>query len=235
MIDLENEVVKEITNVLVMQDPESHQLYLESINNESGEGTQNSRFTHRWDYRYNNLIKVAKKHRLKYVKLSRGKLWEAILVIGPENELYVFFSKANLRNILKRGKENHYLKLLNLFNEQLDEMETLRSQITLPFEHDEEEWDDSLLLQAREMLHMMEEEPSKVIVFAFDTSFISTVTAFAFNSHHELVWEKELTELIDVNYHLVLQDDQIDPEERESSTFNEAKKDKKRIVKLKAN
>ncbi|WP_096187067.1 DUF5986 family protein [Evansella halocellulosilytica] len=234
MINLEKEVVKSIVNTLVVKDPESRQLYLQSINNESGQGTQNSRYTQRWDFRYNSILQICEKFDLKSIKLGRGKLWEAILIHGPEDEIYVFFSKANLKRIIRRGKDNHYLRLLNLFNQELDEIQSFDSQLTLPFFHEEEKEKADLKQQAREMLHMMETDPNKVIVFAFDTSFISTVKAFAFNTKHETVWEKDLTELIDVNYNLVLKDDSIDPDKRDSRTTHKTKKEKKRIVKLKS-
>ncbi|RDW18772.1 DUF5986 family protein [Oceanobacillus chungangensis] len=233
MINLGNEVVKEIVNTLVASDSDSRLLYLQSINNESGEGTQNSRAIQKWDYRYNNILKVAKNFGLKYIKLGRGKLWEAILIQGPENEIYVFFSKTNLNRIIRRGKHNHYLRLLNLFNQDLDELKPLSQQLALPVYNEEVEKKDDWKMQAREMLHMMETDPSKVIVFAFDTSFVSIVKAFAFNTKHELVWEEDFSELIDVNYHSVLKDDNVEPAIRESSNINNTKEEKKRIVKLK--
>ncbi|MGG1689413.1 DUF5986 family protein [Heyndrickxia ginsengihumi] len=233
MINLKNEVIKEIVNTLLVQDSESRLLFLQSINNESGEGTQNSRYIQMWDYRYNNILEISKRFGLKSIKIGRGKLWEAILVLGPENELYVFFSKTNLKRIIRHGKDNHYLRLLNLFNQEFDEMEPLSSQLTLPIFHEEAEKKDDLKNQAREMLHMMETEPTKVIVFAFDTSFFSTVEAYVFNSKNELVMEKDLTEFIDVNYHSVLKHDNLQPDKRESSISYETKTEKKRIVKLK--
>ncbi|MFS0752620.1 DUF5986 family protein [Oceanobacillus sp. 1P07AA] len=232
MINLDNKVVKEIINILVTPDSESRHLYLQSIKNVSGEGTQNSRGTHGWDYRYNSILEMTKKFNLKHIKLGRGKLWEAILLLGPENELYVCFSESNLKRIIRKGKDSHYLRLLNLFNKELDKMKVLSQQLTL-FDQEVEE-KDVLIRQAREMLHMMETDPSKVIVFAFDNSFISTAKAFAFNTNHQIVWEEDLTDLIDVNYHLVLKDDNVEPEKRKSTNINETKKEKKRIVKLKS-
>lgn len=233
MINLDNGSVKEIVNTLVAQDPESRQLYLQSIKNESGEGTQNSKGTHGWDFRYNSILGIAKKFNLKYIKLGRGKLWEAILILGPENEIYVFLSKSNLKRIIRNGKDNHYLRLLNLFNQELDMMRPLNLQLTL-FSQKEVEEKEDFKQQAREMLHMMETDPSKVIVIAFDTSFVSTAKAFVFNTRHELVWEEDLTKMIDVNYQSVLKDDDIEADKRESSNTNEVKKEGKRIVKLKS-
>lgn len=233
MINLHNDIVKAIANILVMDDPESRYLYLQSINNESGEGTQNSSPQHKWDYRYNSLIEMAKKFGLQYVKLNRGKLWEAVLIVGPENELYVFFSHKNMKKIIKKGKSNHYLKLLNLFNTEFDAMDPLNTQMTLPIYDNDVESEENLKEQAREMLSMMEEDPSKVYVFAFDHSFLSTVKALAFNTRHEVVWEKDFTELIEPNYRLVLKDDNIKPDKRVSKNTPETKKEKKQIVSLK--
>jgi len=155
------------------------------------------------------------------------------LIVGPESELYVFFSHKNMRKIIKKGKKNHYLKLLNLFNMELDKMNPLYSQTALPIYANYDESEDNLKEQAKVMLSMMEEDPSKVIVIAFDHSFISTVKAFAFNTGQEVVWERDLTELIEPNYRLVLKDDNINPDKRESKNTPETKKDKKQIVGLK--
>ncbi|EZH64725.1 hypothetical protein DH09_19595 [Bacillaceae bacterium JMAK1] len=234
MISLQKDVVKSIVNILVLDDPEARQLYLQSINNESGEGTQNSRQQQKWDFRYNSLIEMAKRFDLQYVKVSRGKLWEAILLVGPESELYVFFSHKNMKQIIKKGKRNHYLKLLNLFNGELDKLHPINLQLTLPLYDDtEEENTENLKGQAKLMLSMMEKDPSKVIVFAFDNSFISTVKAFAFNTKQEAVWEEDLTKLIEPNYRLVLMDDYVNPDKRDSKSTLEAKKEKKQIVSLK--
>ncbi|MYL47806.1 hypothetical protein GLV94_19400 [Virgibacillus halodenitrificans] len=233
MINLHNDIVKAIVNSLVMDDPEARLLYLQSINNESGKGTQNSSSKHKWDYRYNTLIEIAEKYGLGYVKIDRGRLWEAVLIVGENNELFVFFSHKNMRQIIKKGKNNHYLKLLNLFNEYFDEMLPLNSQMALPFLESENECKEDLKEQAREMLSKMEGDPSKVFVFTFDHSFVSTVKAFAFNTRQEVVWESDLTDLIDSNYRLVLKDDNINPEKRESKNTPETKKEKKQIVSLK--
>lgn len=230
MINVKNEIKKELVNALVAPDPESRQLFLKSIKNESGEGTQNSRGMHGWDFRYNSIIEIAKRFNLKHIKLRR-KLWEAVLLLGPENEVFVFFTEANLKRIIRHGNGNHYLKLLNLFNEEHDTMEPIDFQLNLFVEEDDGENED-LINQAREMLHMMEADPSKVIVFAFSNSFVSTVKAYSFNTKHQLVWEENLTEHIDVNYHSVLKDDNIEPENRKSSVTTTTK-EKKRIVKLK--
>lgn len=232
MINLHKNVVKEIVNTLVMEDPEAELLYLQSINNETGEGTINSEHKRNWDYRYNTLIKVAKKNKLKYIKLQR-KLWEAVLIVGPENELFTFFSHKNLKRIIKKGKKNHYLKLLNLFNSELDNMKPLYEQTKLQLFDNDDESEENFLEQAKSMLNMMEEYPSKVIVFAFDYSFISSVKAYAFNTRQEVVWEKNLSELINPNYRFVLKDDNINPDGRESKNKLKSKKEKKQIVRLK--
>lgn len=233
MINLHNDIIKAIVNTLVAHDPEARLLYLQSINNESGEGTQNSSSKRNWDYRYNTLIEIAKNSGLRHIKINRGKLWEAVLIYGHDNEFYVFFSHKNMKQIIRKGKKNHYLKLLNLFNEYFDEMSPLNDQMSLPIYNSEDESIEELKEQAREMLGMMERDPSKVFVFSFDHSFISTVKAFAFNTRQEVVWESDFTELIDNNYRLVLKDDNINPDKRESKNTPVTKKEKKQIVRLK--
>lgn len=231
MINLDSGIKREIINALVTPDPESRQLYLQSIKNVAGVGTQNSRGKHGWDFRYNSIIDIANRFGLKYIKIGR-KLWEAVLLLGPENEVFVFFSEPNLKRIIRDGKRNHYLKLLNLFNEELDAMKPLNQQLTL-FAANESGDNDDYLKLAQEMLYMMETEPSKVIVIAFDTSITATAKAYSFNTKHELVWEENLNEYIDVNHHMVLKDDNIKPGKRESTTVATAKKEKRSIVRLK--
>jgi len=231
MIGLSIEVKKAIVNTLVVDDPESRFLYLQSINNTSGKGTKNSSHKHKWDHRYNTIIQIADRHGLKHLKLSRGELWEAVLLLGHDDDLYVFFSERNMNRIIRQGKETHYLILLNLFNKELDNMEPL--QMSLPIVDKEFEESEDRLLLARKMLNVMKNDPKKVIVFAFDTRFIPTVNAYAFNTRQQVVWERDLTELIEPNYRFVLQDDNVNPDSRESSVTQKLK-GKKRIVKLKS-
>lgn len=232
MINLHKTVIKALVNTLVADDPESNLRYLQSINNESGKGTQNSKHQRRWDYRYNSIIQIAEKFELEYIKLDRGNLWEAVLIVGPENELYVFFSHKNMRQIIKKGKNNHYLKLLNLFNSELNRLEPLNSQMELPLFPLEDRDENKFIEQAKIMVKMMKDTPSKVIMFAFDHSFISTVKAYAFNTRHETVWEDNLSELIEPNYRLVLKDDKVQPHTQERKSARKTKK-KKQIVNLK--
>lgn len=232
MISLPIEAKKAIVNTLIVDDPESRQLYLQSINNTSGEGTQNSGHKHKWDYRYNTVIQIANKHGLKHLKLSRGKLWEAVLLLGQDDDLYVFFSERNMNRIIRQGKKTHYLILLNLFNKELNDMEPL--QMSLPiFDDGMEESEDQILL-ARKMLDVMEKDPKKVIVFAFDTRYTPTVKTYAFNTKQQIVWMKDLTDLIEPNYRFVLQDDNIKPTSRESKVTREIRREKQRIVRLKS-
>lgn len=233
MIKLSEGALKEIVNSLVLEDPESRQQYLLSINNESGEGTENSSPQQKWDYRYNTILKVARKYGLKSGKLTRGRLWEAIYVIGPDDEIYIFFSHKNMRSIIKHGKDNHYLKLLNLLNQAVDDLEPLDYQMVLPILNEEDRDIENLRKQAIDMLKALKTNPTKVIVFAFDISFISTVKAFVFNTRHEVVWEKNLSELIEINYKSVLDDKMATPETQESRTERRTKDAKKKIVRLK--
>ncbi|MGE8003559.1 DUF5986 family protein [Lysinibacillus sp. NPDC093216] len=234
MISLDDKILKDIVNGLVYSDPELRQLYLQSILNESGEGTQNSSHQHKWDQRYNTILKIADKFDLKYWKIKRGKLWEALSIIGPENELYVFFAEKNLRKIIRNAEDSHYLRLLNLFNGHYNKMEELFEQTSLNLfasKNNESKFD---IDDAREMLQLIENNPSRVIVFGFDVSFISTVRAYVFNAKNQLVWEQELTHLIDTNYQLVLENDNVNAGTKESKIEKDLKEPaKKRIVQLK--
>lgn len=68
---------------------------------------------------------MSKKRGLQHIKLKRGNLWEVVLIVGPENEVYTFFSHKNMKQIINQGKTNHYMILLNLFNEGFDELPPL--------------------------------------------------------------------------------------------------------------
>lgn len=233
MISLKEDVLKDFVNVLVNTNPELHQLYLQSILNESGKGTLNSSHQHKWDRRYNGILLNAEKHELEYWKIKRGKLWEALTLIGPENELYIFFSEKNLKRIIKSGKGSHYLKLLNLFNEHLDNQKPIFKQELLDLFSEEHE-NEFNMDDAIKMLEILNDKPSRVVVFGFDTTFKSSVRAYAFNSKNQLVWEQGLSHLIDTNYSLALSNDYVNPGTKESNNKNDRKApEKQQIVRLK--
>lgn len=231
MINLQENVLKDFVNTLIHEDPELHPLLKEAINNVECHGVENSRATAKWDSRYNSLVKVAIKHNMKYGIIKRGNLWQAILVIGEDDSIYVFFNHKTLKNIIKKGKSNHYLKLLNLFNESLNWHAPISEQL---------EWDlceetdvysiKELEQQAYEIIKMLEQPPSKVVVFAFEKAFINTANAYIFNSRHEPIWHEDLTALIDDQYTSALKADNIEVEKKESVASIIKKK---QLVKLK--
>ncbi|QED49369.1 DUF5986 family protein [Cytobacillus dafuensis] len=236
MISLNDSILGEVVNALVLNDPESREQYLIAINNESGNGVENSRHTYQWDYRYNTIVKIAMKYNLGYSKLERGNLWQAVYLIGPNNEIYVFFSSKNLRSIIRNGKDNHYLNLLNLFNENLDDLVPVEGQISLNLgDNCSNKCKDieTLQMHAREVVKMMENPPSKVIVIAFNKTITSTAEALVFNTKNEIVWTKDLTSLIKNDYRFVLNSDDVVADQEESRTERESKK--KQIVRLKNN
>ncbi|MFJ5564015.1 DUF5986 family protein [Lysinibacillus xylanilyticus] len=234
MISLDEGILKDIVNGLVYSDPEMRQLYLQSIFNESGKGTQNSSHQHKWDLKYNTILKIAEKFDLKYWKIKRGKLWEALSIVGPDNELYVFFAEKNLQKIICNGNDSHYLRLLNLFNGHYNMMSQLSEQTSLNLFASNKHESKFDIDEAREMLQLFEKNPSRVIVFGFDVSFISTVRAYVFNAKNQLVWEQGLTQLIDTNYQLVLGNDNVNAGTKESKIEKDLKEPaKKRIVQLK--
>lgn len=231
MIDLPLEMQKEIVNTLVVEDSESRLLYLESINDESGEGTQNSSPKQKWDYKYNTIAKIAKKYSLKSLKITRGKLWEAIVVLGENDDLYVFFNKKNMESIIKKSKRNHYLTLLNLFNKKVDDMSPIQGEFPLFEEQDTDLEADKVL--AEQMLETMEKKPEKVVVIAFENGSPPTVGAYIFNKRQQLVWQKNLTNLIEWDYQFTDVDSNINPPSRDSSVTINTKNEEKRMVKLK--
>jgi len=221
MISLSDLILGEVVNALVLNDSDSREQYLNAINNESGNGVENSRHTYQWDYRYNTIVKIAIKYNLGYTKLERGNLWQAIYLIGHDNEIYVFFSSKNLRSIIRKGKNNHYLNLINLFNESLDGLEPLEDQIALEIVDNtpkENQDIEVLKVHARDVVKMMENPPSRVIVIAFNKAFNSSAEAVVFNSKNEVVWTKDLTSLIKNNYKFVLDSDDVSANQKESST-----------------
>ena len=236
MISLNDLILGEVVNALILIDPESHEQYLNAINNESGKGVKNSKHTYKWDYRYNTIVKIAEKYDLRYAKLERGNLWQAIYLIGPEDEIYVFFSSKNLRSIIRKGKNSHYLNLLNFFNENLDDLIPVEMQMSFPLNtnrFNEFEDKDALKMSAREVVKMMENPPSKVVVIGFNQAFVNTAEALVFNSKNEVVWNKDLTSLIKTDYRFVLNSDDVVADEKESRIVRETKK--KAIVRLKNN
>lgn len=231
MINLTDDILKDFVNTLIHEDPELKPLLREAINNIDGDGVENSTATAKWDNRYNSLIKVAKKYKLRFGRIKRGNLWQAIFIVGEDNSVYVFFNHKNLKNIIKKGKSNHYLKLLNFFNRHLDDHKPISEQLKWDLEEATDPYsDEALENQARDIIKMLEHEPSKVVVFAFDKAFVNTVNAYVFNSQHEPIWHQDFTSLIESNYTFALNADNVETEEKESTT--EVTK-KKQIVKLK--
>lgn len=231
MLDLNGFIIKDIVNTLVHDDPDFEQLLAEATNNVDGDGVTNSKPTAKWDSRYNSLILVAKKYNLKFGIIKRGNLWKAAFIVGEDNSVHIFFSHQNLKKILKKGNKNHYFKLLNFFNRHMDGMKPLTEQLKWDLGEELNPYSDEWLAeQAREILHMLNEEPSKVVVFAFDKSFTSTVNAYIFNSKNEPVWHENYTSLIDSEYTLALNPDNIDTEKKDSTTPVNTKK---QLVKLK--
>lgn len=231
LINLDDDILKDFVNTLIHDDPELKPLLREAINNVDGDGVENSSATAQWDHRYNSLVKVAKKYDLKFGIIKRGNLWKAIFIVGKDNSIYVFFSHKNLKSIIKQGKNNHYLKLLNFFNKHFDDHKPINEQLKLDIEEVDEPFSDNALeSQARDIIKVLEQDPSGVVVFAFDKSFTSTVNAYIFNSKHEAIWHQDFTSLIESNYTFVLNSDEIKTEEKESTTTVNIKK---QIVQLK--
>ncbi len=232
MISLKNAELKDIVNMLVYEDPDLQTLLREAINNTDGDGVENSITKAKWDNRYNSLVKVAKKYKLRFGKIQRGNLWQAIFIVGEDNSVYVFFSHQNLKNILKKGKCNHYLKLLNFFNKHFKNHKPLVEQLELPLnvEKNSELKEAVLEEEARKIVSMLEKEPSKVVVFAFNKTVISTVKAYVFNNKHQAIWQQDYTHLIDRNYTFTLTADNIENEKQEKEAPINSKK---QIVKIK--
>lgn len=232
MIGLKNDELKDIVNVLVYDDPDLKTLYREAINNVNGDGVENSIAKAKWDHRYNSLVKVAKKHKLRFGKLQRGNLWKAIFIVGEDNAIYIFFSHQNLKNILEKGKNNHYLKLLNFFNKHFKNHKPLVEQLEfkLGIEPSSTMTDAALEAEARKIVSMLENEPSKVVVFSFDKVAVSTVKAYVFNDKHQAIWQRDYTYLIERNYtfNLLADNNNITTQEKDAPISS-----KKPIVKLK--
>lgn len=231
MITLSNTVLKDIVNTLVYEDPDHQALLREAINNRKGIGVENCRSIAKWDSRYNKLITIAETHQLKYGIIERGNLWSAVFLQDSDNTVYIFFSHKNLKRVLNKNNNTHYLNLLNFFNMNFDHLQPITEQLKIEFNDDEELCSKEYLEEkALEILKFLNEEPSKVIAFAFNQSFINTVNAYMFNSKHQVVWHKNYSELIDSNYSLVLQSDNISAEKVEIMTPMSTKK---QLVKLK--
>lgn len=203
-------IMKDVVNILVARDMESNELYRSSIYNENGKGVENSRYIQQWDARYNRIVLVAEKYGIKYSKIQRGNLWKAVFLIDSNDEIYVFFKSKNLNTIIKKAKTSHYFFLLNLFNDHLDSLEPIEDQLKLDFDAIEID-KDSLIIQAKEVVKLMEGTPKKVHVIAFDDKFHNFAEKLNFNSKQELVYKEDLSYLIDSDYKFDLDADNVDP------------------------
>lgn len=232
MIGLKNDELKDIVNMLVYEDSDLITLYREVINNVNGDGVENSIAKAKWDSRYNSLVKVAKKHKLRFGKIQRGNLWQAIFIVGEDNAIYIFFSHQNLKNILRKGKSNHYLRLLNFFNKHFKNHKPLVEQLEMKLgsESSSSLSDAALEEEARKIVSMLEEEPSKVVVFSFNNVAVSTVKAYVFNDIHQAIWQNDYTYLLERNYTFSLQADNSNNEQQEKPAPISSKK---QIVKIK--
>lgn len=238
MIDLPESVIKKIAANLVSKDLDAHRVVKQAIQNESGEGTYNSKGWVELDTRYNGLLPIAKEYNLIPVLIKRGCQIIA-LYNSSSNHLYLFLKDKTLREQFKKDSKTYYVKVLNLFNIELDSIEPLNKQLSfLPEDSDSSNSELELLELARKLLRNSQQDPSKVFVFSYDNQrVIPQVNAMAFNTSQEIVWRKDYSYLLDSDYDADMQPDGIKGSTKESTTPTKAKntENKKQIVKLKTN
>lgn len=232
-INIEEEILKKLVNALVFKDDEAEELYQRSINNTSGKGTQNGKHQTHWNRRYNTIMEIAEANGLKSYKIDRI-IWEAIIVQDEKGGIYLFFKDNNLKNIMGKGKETHYAKLLiRAVNKAISELIPTNTQESFLFLENEANptyTNEYLMELAQKILNMFEKEPEKVVIITFDTKFSSDIAhAYIYNTNYEVIWKKDLTYLIESNYNPILGNDNVNPEKQDSSK----KSNPKRIVKLK--
>lgn len=238
MIDLPENVIKEIAENLVSKDLDVQRVVKQAIQNENGEGTYNSKGWVELDNRYNGLLPIAKKHNLVPVLIKRG--CQIIALHNPSSsQLYLFLKDKTLREQFKKDNKTYYVKVLNLFNQELDNIEPLQKQLSLlPEDNDSSDSELELVELARKLLRDFQKDPSNVFVFSYDNQRIMPqVNAMAFNTNQEVVWMENYSYLLDSNYDVDMQSDGINSGTKESKTTTKKKnkEDKKQIVKLKNN
>lgn len=233
MIDINEEIFEKFVNALVYKDDEAEEYFQRSINNKSGRGTQNGKHQVRWSRKYNSIMEIAEGNGLNAYKINRV-IWEAVIVQDENGSIYLFFRDRNIKNIMKKGKETHYAKLIiRAVNEAFDELSPLHSQGTFSFSEEEAEpmYPDEYLMElAQKIKSIFKKEPEKAVIITFDSKHSHDIAhAYIYNTRYEVVWDKDLTHLIDTDYNPVLERDDVKPEKQESSR----KAIPKRIVKLK--
>lgn len=222
-------------------DAENKELYLQAINNPHKKGTMNSKPSVEWDTRYNNIYEVANNLGLLPLKVHRSNLWEVMFVINIETkEIYAFMKEKTLKNVLKKDGL-HYSKLLNQFNKAYDHLPVINYQPSLPLFEDEKYNYDELLKLAKDMISSSAITPEKFFIFAFnDYSFNKSIKAVAYNTHNELIFKKNLTDLLKSDYSTELDNDNVTPDKYPSPNKsklppeNSKKNIKPPLVKLKA-
>lgn len=232
-INIEEHVLKSIVNALVYEDTEADLLYQQSINNLSGIGVQNGKHQSVWSRRYNSISDIAESNGLKTHIIDRF-IWKAVVLQDDSNTLYMFFNDKNLKDLMSKGKETHYAKLLvKSLNHAFDELKSLHSQISFDFLDNEDEFiytDEYLSILSDKIINTFETEPENVVIFSFDSfSGYDKVSAYIYNTNFEVVWKKDLTYLIEHDYNPVIENDNVYPVEIEGRQHTSPK----RIVKLK--
>lgn len=238
MIDLHLKVIKKIAENLVFKDPDVHKSVSEAIQNEDGKGIYNSKGWVELDRRYNGLLPIAKDHDLVPILIKRG--CKILSLYNPSSDqLYIFLNKKTLREQFKKGNNSYYVKVLNLFNEELNTIVPKVEQLNLFLEDKHMDSSELELKElARKLLIDLQKDPSNVFVFTYDAHrLIPQVEAIAFNTKQEVVWGENYSYLLDSNYEIDLQSDGIDSGTKVSTTPMKKKNKvgKKQIVKLKCN
>lgn len=80
--------------------------------------TQNGKYHEMWNYIFTNIEKSFNEFPYKCYKISRQRLWEFIVIHDQINYvLYVIMKENNFEKIRNaKGKDLHYIKILNLIN-----------------------------------------------------------------------------------------------------------------------
>ncbi|WP_271401851.1 DUF5986 family protein [Salinicoccus roseus] len=208
MIKSADEQLGFLANACVHFDKESLELHHRAIEyNVAHKNVKNSDHKTLWDMRYNKIAKYCEKVGLISIPIKRGSLWTAIGVYNPTTEeLFLIFTDKNIKKIMKNKKRKHYLALLSIINKEDGKNEQLEL-----FGQDNNE-EQFLLNLLDDLLEDIEVKPEKVIACGFSLGDVKTFKAYMFNGQQNLVFEKDYSELIEVDYNNQISSDDIDPE-----------------------
>lgn len=180
---------------------------LEQNSNENDFVTTNGNALYSWNYVFAAIAKAAKNNNLRYIVVSRTKIWEFVAVLSQsEEELILFFRDQNLRNILSKfdGEPFHYLNCLLVKNMHLNGQE-IEHQMTLFDSFDIDEKKENHEKRIHEAQKMLKEdfENIKTIYVCSKEEISGSVVSVKMNlltERGEIVSQEDITKYMTLDY-----------------------------------